>query len=123
MTGDGIAVGGTSTVGGGMLETPIIGCSFTNGGGGTVKADRTIGSIGTTASGIVATAGGGLKLRLVDFDDRLTGERDRDRDVEDAADDEAGDVDELLEDVVTFRRRRRRADASEDDDDDADELL
>lgn len=121
-TGDGIIVG-TSSGGGGMLETAVrVGCSFTNGGGGTVKAGRRIGRMGSTGGVIAGTAAGGLVQRLDDFDDRFTGERERDRDVEEAADVEAGDVEELLDDVVIFRRRRRRADAS-DDDDEADELL
>lgn len=121
LTGDGITVG-TSCGGGGMLETGVsVGCSLTNGGGGTVKADRRIGSTGGVGVGNDAMAGG-LLLRLDDFDDRFTGDRDRDRDVEEAADVEAGDVEELLVDVVIFRRRRLRADAS-DDDDEADELV
>lgn len=123
LTGDGTTVG-TSSGGGGMFETAVrVGCSFTNGGGGTVKADRRIGRMGTTGgvSGGIFAMAGGLILRLDDFDDRLTGDRERDRDVEEATDVEAGDVDEL-DDVVSFRRRRRRTDASEDDDD-GDELV
>lgn len=102
-----------------------MGSSFPRGGGGTEKADKRTGCIGVMITGgdddgiAVATTG---VLILNDLCARFAVALELDRDVEEAADDEAGDVDELLDDVVIFRRLRRRAEAS-DDDDEADELV